>query len=146
MLRASLLMAVMLHALPAAGQSVEAIVGGRVSAAAGSALPGATITLVSDTATIETAADSTGRFAVPAAPGTYAMRVTLSGYCEARREGVTLSPLGRVHVDVVLVASCGAPAEPGRDIAVRALDAGVTFHLPEKALLLPLQLVRTAHS
>jgi hypothetical protein len=97
-------------------------------------LPGATITLVSDAATIEVTTDPTGRFAVAAAPGRYAIRVTLSGYCETRRDDVTVSPRARVHVEIALAVACDGRTELGRAIAVRTIDAGVTFHLGDAAL------------
>lgn len=127
-------MAVMLHAPVAAAQSVDATVTGRVSAESGMALPGATVSLVGDTSTVEVTTDSTGRFAVPAAAGTYAMRFAISGYCEARREGLTLLPSGRVRVEIVLVVSCGGRGDPGQGIVAHAIDAGVTFHLGDAAL------------
>ena len=134
MLRALLLMAVMLHAPPAAAQSSDATVAGRVSAEAGTAVPGAAISLVGESGIIEATTDPAGRFAVPAAPGRYDIRVAAAGYCEARRENVTVAPRTRVHVEIVLAVSCDGRTASDPDITVRALDAGTSFHLGDAAL------------
>ena len=91
---------------PAAAQTT-ATVAGTVKDVQGGIIPGATITLLSETrgTTITTAQTTdTGDFVIPDIPGdTYTVRVTMDGFKTLERKGVAVSPGDRVVVGTMTI-------------------------------------------
>ncbi len=84
----------------AAAQS-SATVAGSVKDAQGAMIPGATITLVSETRgiTFETQSNEAGDFVFSSVPGdTYTVRISMDGFRTSERKGVAASPGDRVAV------------------------------------------------
>jgi Carboxypeptidase regulatory-like domain/TonB-dependent Receptor Plug Domain len=91
--------------LPAAAQAT-ATVAGTVKDAQGGIIPGATITLVSESrgTTFETQSGATGDFVIPNVPGdTYTIRVAMDGFKTSERKGIAASPGDRVAIGTVTV-------------------------------------------
>jgi hypothetical protein len=92
-------------ARPAAAQATGAVAGS-VKDVQGSVIPGATITLVSETrgTSIVGVTNATGDFVVPNIPGdTYTVRVSMDGFKTAERRGVRVSPGDRVGLGAVTI-------------------------------------------
>ena len=91
--------------LPATAQIVNATVSGSVRDTTGSALPGATITLISDTRGTRLAdvfTNQTGDFVVPnVTPDTYTIQVTLDGFKTLRRSGINVSAGDRAALSAI---------------------------------------------
>jgi hypothetical protein len=97
---------------PAFAQAT-ATVAGSVRDTGGGGIPGATITLISETrgTTFETQSGATGDFVLTNLPGdTYTIRVAMDGFKTTERKGVAASPGDRVAVGSMTV-EVGALAE-----------------------------------
>ena len=92
-------------AAPAAAQAT-ATVAGTVKDAQGGVIPGATITLVSETrgTSFEGVTTETGDFVMTNLPGdTYTIRVSMDGFKTSERKGVAASPGDRVAVGTMSI-------------------------------------------
>ncbi len=84
----------------------SATIAGSVKDAQGGVIPGATITLVSETrgTTFETQSNESGDFIFSSVPGdTYTVRITMDGFRTSERKGVAASPGDRVAVPPMTV-------------------------------------------
>ena len=84
----------------------SAMIAGSVKDAQGGVIPGATITLVSETrgTTFETQSNEAGDFVFSSVPGdTYTVRVSMDGFRTSERKGVAASPGDRVAVPTMTV-------------------------------------------
>ena len=84
----------------------SATIAGSVKDAQGGVIPGATITLVSETRgiTFETQSNDAGDFVFSSVPGdTYTVRVSMDGFRTSERKGVAASPGDRVAVPAMTV-------------------------------------------
>jgi len=100
--------------LSAGAQVTTGVVSGAVNDDQGAVIPGATVTLLSDTRGTRVAdavTNATGDFVFPNIPGdTYTVQVALEGFKTLRRSGVTVSPGDRVVVPTLML-SVGALSE-----------------------------------
>ena len=93
---------------PASAQITTGVVSGAVGDDQGAVIPGATVTLISDTrgtrvADVQTSQN--GDFVFPNVPGdTYTVQVTLAGFKTLRRPGVVVSPGDRVAVPTLTLS------------------------------------------
>lgn len=90
----------------AAAQATTATVAGTAKDAQGGIIPGATITLISETrgTTFETVSGDTGDFVFPNVPGdTYTIRVALAGFKTTERKAIRVTPGDRVAVPAMTV-------------------------------------------
>ena len=98
---AAVLMSAVLAA-PAAAQITTGNISGTVLDAQGAVVPGATVTLISDTKGTKLAPVVTGEngtYAFPnVTPDTYTVEVTMDGFKTLRRSGVALSAGDRVAI------------------------------------------------
>ena len=102
---AAIAITVMVMASFASAQS-SATIAGSVKDAQGGVIPGATITLVSETrgTTFETQSNEAGDFVFSSVPGdTYTVRVAMDGFRTSERKGVAASPGDRVAVPPMTV-------------------------------------------
>ena len=86
-----------------AAQGATGAIAGSVKDAQGGVIPGATITLVSETrgTTFTTTTNTTGDFVLPNIPGdVYTVRVTMDGFKATERKGLTLSPGDRLAAGI----------------------------------------------
>ena len=86
--------------LNAAAQAT-ATVAGSIKDTSGAIIPGASVTLISESrgTTFETQSTETGDYIFPNIPGdTYTVRVTMDGFKTTERKGVSVSPGDRVAV------------------------------------------------
>jgi hypothetical protein len=106
--------------LPAAAQVTTGTVSGTVSDAQGGVIPGATVTLISEsrgTRLTDVVTGSAGDFTIPNVPGdTYTVQVVLQGFKTTRRPNVTVSPGDRVVVPAIVLDVGGLD----ETVAVRA--------------------------
>jgi Carboxypeptidase regulatory-like domain len=99
------LLYILAGALSVSAQITTGVVTGAVKDGQGAVVPGATVTLVSDTrgthvADVQT--NQNGDFVFPNVPGdTYTVQVALEGFKTLRRSGVLVSPGDRVVVPTV---------------------------------------------
>jgi hypothetical protein len=96
-----------------AGAQATATIAGTVKDSGGGGVPGATITLVSESrgTTIEGVSGPIGDFVVTNLPGdTYTVRITMDGFRTTERKGIAVSPGDRVAVGT-LTMEVGALAE-----------------------------------
>ena len=94
----------------AAQETTTGTLFGRVTDEQGGVIPGATVTIMSDTGEKVTVTDGNGRFTVPYLnPGSHGIRVELAGFAPAVREGV-LVRLGQ-RTELVFTLSVGTVAE-----------------------------------
>ena len=107
-------------AVPALAQVTTATVTGNVKDAQGAVVPGATVTLTSQTrgTTLgETVTNSSGDYVFPnVVADTYIVQVQLEGFKTVRRAGITVSPGDRVAVPALTIEVGGL----GETIEVRA--------------------------
>ncbi len=100
---------VMLALVPgrALAQITTATVIGTVKDAQGGVVPGATVTLISDTRGVtsaETTTDATGDFVIPnVAADTYTVRVVLEGFKTLRSTGIAVSPGDRLSLPALVL-------------------------------------------
>src|SRR5215211_3591379 len=105
----AILLAVLMIVIPttALAQMTTAVVTGTVKDSQGAVIPGATVTLVSEsrgTTVGEVTTSENGDYVFPNVPGdTYTVQVTLSGFKTLRRPGVNASPGDRVSVPPLIV-------------------------------------------
>src|SRR4029077_32467 len=89
-------------AAPALGQGVTATVSGTVKDAQAGVIPGATVTLISEsrgTMSTPVVTNATGDFVFPNVTGdTYTIRVAMDGFKTSERKGVTVSAGDRLSV------------------------------------------------
>src|SRR5260221_10859385 len=100
-------------ALPASAQNTSGVVTGTVKDAQGGIIPGATVTLVSETrgTRADTQTTNTGDFVFPNVAGdTYTIKVTMDGFKTLERTGIAVSLAERVTVGA-LVVDVGALSE-----------------------------------
>ena len=98
---------------PAAAQATTGTVAGTVKDVQGGVIPGATVTLISESrgTTFETVANATGDFVISNIPGdSYTVRVATEGFKTSERKGVAVTPGDRVAVGTVTLEQ-GALAE-----------------------------------
>jgi hypothetical protein len=92
-------------------QITTAVVSGAVKDEQGAVIPGAAVTLVSDTRGTHVAdaqTNANGDFVFPNIPGdTYTVEVTLEGFKKVRRAGLTVSPGDRVVVPTLTLSVGG---------------------------------------
>jgi hypothetical protein len=91
--------------IPAAAQATGTVAG-TVKDTQGGVIPGATVTLVSETrgTTFDTVSAATGDFVISNIPGdTYTVRVSMDGFKTTERKGVAVSPGDRVAVGTVAI-------------------------------------------
>src|SRR5262249_55392300 len=89
-----------------AAAQATATIAGAVRDAQGGIMPGAAITLISETrgTTFEAVSGSSGDFVITNLPGdTYAIRVTMRGFKTTERNGVQASPGDRVAVGSMIL-------------------------------------------
>ena len=82
-------------------QATTGTIAGTVKDAQGGVVPGATVTLVSETrgTTVTAVTSTTGDFVIPNIPGDrYTVRVSLSGFKTTERQNVSVTPGDRVSV------------------------------------------------
>src|SRR5262245_27807574 len=88
--------------ISADAQITTGVVSGALKDEQGAVVPGATVTLISDTRGTRVAdahTNENGNFVFPNVPGdTYTVEVTLEGFKTLRREGLLVSPGDRVVV------------------------------------------------
>ena len=100
--------------LSAGAQVTTGVVSGAVNDDQGAVIPGATVTLLSDTRGTRVAdavTNENGDYVFPNIPGdTYTVQVALEGFKTLRRSGVTVSPGDRIVVPT-LILSVGALSE-----------------------------------
>ena len=93
--------------LPLSAQMTTAVVTGTVRDGQDAVIPGATVTLISEsrgTTVGEVTTSANGDYVFPNVPGdTYTVQVTLSGFKTLRRPGVTASPGDRVSIPPLVV-------------------------------------------
>jgi len=106
--------AILAHALVASAQVTTATVSGSVRDSTGGALPGATVTLTSETRgtrLADTVTNANGDFVIPnVTADAYVIQVSLDGFKLLRRSGIAVSPGDRLVVPA-LVLEVGALAE-----------------------------------
>ena len=94
-------------AVPAAAQLVTGSVAGTVNDSTGAIVPGATVTLISETRGTrlpEVTSSASGDFVVPnVAADRYTVRVTMDGFKTLERTGVSVSPGDRQAVGVFTI-------------------------------------------
>jgi Carboxypeptidase regulatory-like domain len=93
-------------AAPALAQITTATLAGTVKDSQGGAVPGATVTLVSDArgTSQDTQTNSTGDFVFPNIPGdTYTVRITMDGFKTLERRNVAVSPGDRAVVGTLAI-------------------------------------------
>jgi hypothetical protein len=92
-------------------QITTGVVSGALKDEQGAVVPGATVTLISDTRGTRVAdahTNENGNFVFPNVPGdTYTVEVTLEGFKTLRREGVLVSPGDRVVVPTLTLTVGG---------------------------------------
>jgi outer membrane receptor protein involved in Fe transport len=96
----------LLTASPAVAQVSSGNVAGTVKDAQGGVVPGATVTLVSQTrgTTLDTTTNESGDFVFPTVAGdTYTVRVTMDGFKTLERRDVPVSPGDRVAVGTLSI-------------------------------------------
>jgi hypothetical protein len=102
----------LLHALPAAAQLTTGSVGGTVKDAQGGVIPGATVTLISDTRgtrSIPVTTDANGDFVFPnLTADTYTIEVEMASFKTLRQSGIAVNPGPRVAVGVLTIEIGGA--------------------------------------
>ena len=105
-------------------QITTGVVSGALKDEQGAVVPGATVTLISDTRGTRVAdahTNENGNFVFPNVPGdTYTVEVTLEGFKTLRREAVLVSPGDRVVVPTMTLTVGGlgemfGEPGPGRD-------------------------------
>jgi hypothetical protein len=90
----------------AAAQATTGTVAGTVKDAQGGIIPGATVTLISETrgTTFEAQSSATGDFVISNVPGdSYTIRVAMDGFKTSERKGVAVTPGDRVAVGALTV-------------------------------------------
>ena len=99
-------------ALPAMAQLTTGSVVGTVKDAQGAVIPGATVTLVSDsrgTRTAPVVTSATGDFVIPnVTVDTYTIEVEMSSFKSLRQSGIQVNPGTRVAVGVLTIEIGGA--------------------------------------
>ena len=105
------LLCVLAGAASVSAQITTATVSGAVKDEQGAVIPGAAVTLVSDTRGTHVAdaqTNANGDFVFPNIPGdTYTVEVTLEGFKKVRRAGLTVSPGDRVVVPTLTLSVGG---------------------------------------
>ena len=108
---ALVLLCIAMGAIAAAAQITTGVVTGALKDEQGAVVPGATVTLVSDTRGTKVAdahTNENGDFVFPNVPGdTYTLEVTLEGFKTMRRAGVLVSPGDRVVVPTMTLTVGG---------------------------------------
>ena len=103
---------VLLLALPAAAQLTTGSVGGTVKDAQGGVIPGATVTLISEsrgTRSIPVTTDANGDFVFPnLTADTYTIEVEMASFKTLRQSGIAVNPGPRVAVGVLTIEVGGA--------------------------------------
>ena len=93
-------------AIPAAAQNTSGTITGTVKDAQGGIIPGATVTLVSETrgTSVDTQTTNTGDFVFPNVAGdTYTIKVTMDGFKTLERTGIAVSLAERVAVGTLSI-------------------------------------------
>jgi hypothetical protein len=93
-------------AIPAAAQNTSGTITGTVKDAQGGIIPGATVTLVSETrgTRVDTQTTNTGDFVFPNVAGdTYTIKVTMDGFKTLERTGIAVSLAERVAVGTLSI-------------------------------------------
>src|SRR5262245_31798054 len=106
LLLAAASIALMLAFAASAAAQATGTVAGTVKDAQGGIIPGATVTLVSETrgTTFDTTSGATGDFVLSNVPGdTYTVRVSMDGFSTSERKGVRVSPGDRVAVGTMTI-------------------------------------------
>jgi protocatechuate 3,4-dioxygenase beta subunit len=91
---------------PASAQITTGTVSGSLKDVQGATVPGATVSLVSAArgTSTETVTDTNGNFTFPnVTPGTYTVRITMSGFKSLERPGIVVSPGDRVLVPTLTI-------------------------------------------
>jgi Carboxypeptidase regulatory-like domain len=102
----AMLVGIVLSCPAFAAAQATATVAGTVKDTGGGFVPGATITLVSESrgTTIEGGSGATGDFVITNVPGdTYTVRVTMDGFKTTERKGVAASPGDRVAIGTMTI-------------------------------------------
>src|SRR6185436_4273887 len=89
-----------------AAAQATATIAGSVKDAQGGVIPGATVTLISETrgTTFEGVSTETGDFVMTNLPGdTYTVRVSMDGFKTSERKGISASPGDRVAVGAISI-------------------------------------------
>ncbi len=106
------LVAMLVTVSPLHAQITTGIVAGTIQDAQGGVIPGATVTLISDTRgtrTTPVTSNVSGDFVFPAVQAdTYSIEVTMPGFSTLRRAGVVVGSGNRVAVGVLTIAVGGA--------------------------------------
>ena len=120
-------------AISAGAQITTGVVSGALKDEQGAVVPGATVTLVSDTRgtkVADTHTNENGDFVFPNVPGdTYTVEVTLEGFKTLRRAGLLVSPGDRVAVPTMTLTVGGL----GETVNVRAEAAMIQAASGERA-------------
>ena len=120
-------------AIAAGAQITTGVVSGALKDEQGAVVPGATVTLVSDTRGTKVAdahTNENGDFVFPNVPGdTYTVEVTLEGFKTLRRAGVLVSPGDRVVVPTMTLTVGGL----GETVNVKAEAAMIQAASGERA-------------
>src|SRR5258706_4142937 len=93
-------------ALPASAQNTSGVVTGTVKDPQGGIIPGATVTLVSETrgTSQDTQTTGTGDFVFPNVQGdTYTVKVTMDGFKTLERRGINVSLADRISIGTLTV-------------------------------------------
>ncbi len=101
------MIALLAIAVPASAQTTTATVSGTVKDGQGGVIPGATVTLISDTRGVKlapTVTSTTGDFVVPnVAADTYSIEVSMSGFKTLKQSGIVVGAGNRVAVGTLTI-------------------------------------------
>jgi hypothetical protein len=134
---AGVLLALALVPCTALAQITTATVSGTVKDTLGGVVPGATVTLISDTRGVtaaETTTDARGSFVIPnVTADTYTVQVTLQGFKTLKASGIAVSPGDRVAL-TSLVLQVGTLSETvqvrGETPLIQAASGERSFTIP----------------
>ena len=134
----------LLLALPAAAQLTTGSVGGTVKDAQGGVIPGATVTLVSETRgtrSIPVTTDANGDFVFPnVTADTYTIEVEMPSFKTLRQSGIAVSPGPRVAVGVLTIEVGGAAETvtvKGEAPLIQAASGERSFTIPTESVAEP---------
>jgi hypothetical protein len=138
----TLVLAVLITAaLPASAQLTTGSIGGTVKDAQGGVIPGATVTLVSETRgtrSVPVVTNATGDFVFPNIPAdTYTIEVEMSSFKTLKQTGITVNPGPQVAVGA-LTLEVGGAAETvsvkGESPMIQTASGERSFSIPTETV------------
>jgi hypothetical protein len=132
----------LLRALPSAAQLTTGSVGGTVKDAQGGVVPGATVTLISDTRgtrSIPVTTDANGDFVFPnLTADTYTIEVEMTSFKTLRQSGIAVNPGPRVSVGTLTIEVGGA----AETVTVKSEAPQIQTATGERSFAIPTETVQ----